>query len=569
MKKFNFTILGIFIWQFNFAQYCGGAFSYMDSLVFIDGVSINGFNNLNTGVTDGQTYRNYTNLGPIQLTMGQTYQLNVEVPSGQICKVAVFMDFDNDNTFSNNELIDVWANYQGHIQFNIPIYSYFGTGQKRLRLRAIPYGITDIHPCFEVMDTYPGETEDYTVNITSPGAVYCTPWYSVGTQNMDYINGVVLNTMKNENQLGVDSFPYYANFTNSVSTTTLYARTTYLMRVYGGINPGFTYTAWLDYNRDSVFSFEERLGEVVQTTNPMLFLVSFPLTASEGLTRLRIRCEDSPINGIDPCTNLVYGETEDYHVNIQMNSPGYCTQGLHPVNCNQLEVINTVTIVGTTLNNQNTGCDNTTTGYVNWPVTSYTTASLDAFNTYTLNVTTAQNSQIFGWIDYNHDNVFSSSEVIEFASNSTANTPASTTFFVPGDALPGPTKMRIRNCSANGELMYSSDACMPFNSGQTEDYTINIVNTSVGIRSNDGNLTHLNCFVDDSKNLHIHFTNKFTQKTNFTLLDAMGKMVKFQTKMQEIGDHQELLNLSDLAEGIYYFNFQQDGLTKGFKFSLK
>ena len=52
--------------------------------------------------------------------------------------------------------------------------------------------------------------------------------------------------------------------------------------------------------------------------------VNIPLTASTGVTRLRVRCRyNAAPTAIDSCSNLTWGETADYNITITVASP--CT----------------------------------------------------------------------------------------------------------------------------------------------------------------------------------------------------------------------------------------------------
>ena len=70
------------------------------------------------------------------------------------------------------------------------------------------------------------------------------------------------------------------------------------------------------------------------------------------------------------------------------------------------------------------------------------------------------------WIDFNHDGVFSDSEVV-YASASSGTLNAS--IVVPASALPGPTRMRV-SMSYGG----APPACGTFSYGEVEDYTVTI-----------------------------------------------------------------------------------------------
>lgn len=75
------------------------------------------------------------------------------------------------------------------------------------------------------------------------------------------------------------------------------------------------------------------------------------------------------------------------------------------------------------------------------------------------------------YIDYDHDEVFSSTEEITPLFTMPAGTNTTKTFTVPFDALPGPTRMRVR--CVYGATAF--DACNTQTFGEAEDYTVNLL----------------------------------------------------------------------------------------------
>jgi subtilisin-like proprotein convertase family protein len=78
---------------------------------------------------------------------------------------------------------------------------------------------------------------------------------------------------------------------------------------------------WIDYNQDGTFAPSEQIFNGFAGTNPATYSGSttIPLTAINGTTRMRVRCTyNANPNGLanPPCTNVTYGETEDYNITI-------------------------------------------------------------------------------------------------------------------------------------------------------------------------------------------------------------------------------------------------------------
>lgn len=165
-----------------------------------------------------------------------------------------------------------------------------------------------------------------------------------------------------------------------------------------------------------------------------------------------------------------------YFLIYSESKASYCTTALGGSGCNAADQITGVQIYGTSLINLNNNCSGPTTNtYTSFPATGNTTATIQCGVTYTLGVTTSANNSIFGWIDYNQNQVFDPSEYFEVSISSQANSETQLQFTPPLTALLGTTKMRIRTHMA-GFFNNNADACVYFSGhGETEDYTINIL----------------------------------------------------------------------------------------------
>ena len=160
----------------------------------------------------------------------------------------------------------------------------------------------------------------------------------------------------------------------------------------------------------------------------------------------------------------------------------YCIP-VHSAACTN-NFINAVQIVGTTLNNANTGCtSNDGQAFSVYPAAGSSTASLNRNLSYSIKVTTNTAQRISVWIDYNHNNIFDASEWTQVATTSTPNVASTATLFIPNTALAGPTGMRIRSRVITGGFgggtNGATDPCTSFSTGETEDYTINIYNPAL------------------------------------------------------------------------------------------
>lgn len=139
----------------------------------------------------------------------------------------------------------------------------------------------------------------------------------------------------------------------------------------------------------------------------------------------------------------------------------YCVP-THPSGCGNGD-ITLVRITGTRLNNVSS-CGNG--GYTVWPAQGSSTAVLRQNSGYAIQATSA-GSYLAAWIDWNQNQVFEDTESIFYGLNS----PVASGFIVPGTALTGPTRMRVRSRQVSSTIA----ACGAQTGGETEDYTVTVV----------------------------------------------------------------------------------------------
>ena len=161
---------------------------------------------------------------------------------------------------------------------------------------------------------------------------YCsTSPFSAGDDEIFNVTIGTLNNTSNCNQTGgpgssLNQYSDYTNATPAVPVPTLLTGNTYSMSVTVGQCSGFVYdgifVVWIDFNQNGSFSDP---GEAIYTSVYSPWAVagttftfnasSIPLTATSGLTRMRITADEST-QAPTPCGTYGYGETEDYNVYI-------------------------------------------------------------------------------------------------------------------------------------------------------------------------------------------------------------------------------------------------------------
>ncbi len=117
--------------------------------------------------------------------------------------------------------------------------------------------------------------------------------------------------------------------------------------------------------------------------------------------------------------------------------------------------------------------------YHAYPASGNTTATLNAGQAYQFYTSTSSEAVIGIWLDENRNGVFEQQEYQQLVNSMvTQNTK---TFTVPASAANGNTLLRIRS-RAYGSSISALDACSPFGSGETRDYTVNIISSQLGTK---------------------------------------------------------------------------------------
>lgn len=150
--------------------------------------------------------------------------------------------------------------------------------------------------------------------IFSASAQICTPAYTTGTTDNDFINGVELNTISNlENGAGDGSG--YSDFTDL--STTLVLNESYDIFIDNNAYFGENYRIWIDYDHDAVFESTEEIVSLFSLATGASTTLNFtvPLSATPGNTIMRVRCVYGTTD-FDACSSETYGEAEDYSINL-------------------------------------------------------------------------------------------------------------------------------------------------------------------------------------------------------------------------------------------------------------
>ena len=146
---------------------------------------------------------------------------------------------------------------------------------------------------------------------------YCTPIYGNSCSSGDFIDYFSFNTLSKTASgcNGAVNNYYY----DSILSTSVEIGATYPINVQSGAAWAQGFGVWIDYNQNGSF---DDAGEFVYssaTASTTLFsgTVTIPANALSGTTRLRVRCNyGATVASTESCSNIAYGEAEDYNVII-------------------------------------------------------------------------------------------------------------------------------------------------------------------------------------------------------------------------------------------------------------
>lgn len=151
---------------------------------------------------------------------------------------------------------------------------------------------------------------------------YCIPTYTSGCFDDDVISNVSLNGVSvNLNNSTGCSTGAYGDYTN-LPAADLLPGGNYIISV------GTAYLwpededvrIWIDYNENGVFEASEEIGNTMGNglgaNGSSDFYFTVPTNVTPGNYRMRVRLVYSGGSTIDPCNTAIYGETEDYMVEI-------------------------------------------------------------------------------------------------------------------------------------------------------------------------------------------------------------------------------------------------------------
>lgn len=295
---------------------------------------------------------------------------------------------------------------------------------------------------------------------------YCEPDFNYHSTKINYFEFNSLLNMWSGSQVGNISV-----YDESQYTTYVTIGMEYFMQIAHESPSGsnWRYTAWIDYNGNESFESSEIILDYGAGYTASTYVYIPSDSSIIGLKKLRIMTAYSSTT-LSPCGSYNDGEAEEYYIHItdSIVKPCYCT----PIYYN-----GTGTVIEDFRLNEINNCNSSyipDSFYIVYADSVFTT-DLELGETYRIYISKGANAGIsvgyVAWIDLNNDYKFSSSEII---ANSGYNgihiyddyfTVSNNTGFI------GNHRLRVRMTR-----MYSSPSpCLMWDTGETEDYYINII----------------------------------------------------------------------------------------------
>jgi len=211
--------------------------------------------------------------------------------------------------------------------------------------------------------------------------------------------------------------------------------------------------------------------------------------------------------------------------------------------------------------NVNLNTINNTSGCAQYSNFTAQSTSLVRGQQYTLSIGTgivgSQNSayvdnQIAAWIDFNQNNTFEANERVGLTTVAQGTGfPIQYTFTVPTGATLGNTRMRVRlnYLPDDGNIEPCNPPAGPYQWGETEDYTINIVNTSSLDEEESGDLA---IFPNPSDGIFFVDASALAfDQFSLVLYNTQGALLQQNT---HAAGEVVTVDLSNMAKGVYHLH---------------
>lgn len=144
----------------------------------------------------------------------------------------------------------------------------------------------------------------------SIGSGYCTPAADTSTY---FISNVDFGAVNNSSNWSDKGFEDYTSLSGNMNVGEDYS----ILVSTGELHDSTQCTIWVDWNQDKDFLDEDELVyKSVEDANSYTAIITPPLDALSGNTRMRIRLANMKDSILGACSNFFAGEIEDYNLNV-------------------------------------------------------------------------------------------------------------------------------------------------------------------------------------------------------------------------------------------------------------
>jgi len=160
------------------------------------------------------------------------------------------------------------------------------------------------------------------------------------------------------------------------------------------------------------------------------------------------------------------------------------------------------------------------------------------------------------WIDYNQDGDFNDSGEQVWSKTSSKDRPVIGSFTIPTSAVYGYTRMRVSLKYYSSSNQSPPNSCDSFTYGEVEDYSVNIVDKTLGIE--DEILSAFSIYPNPVSNgeITIKMPNEI-HDFDITVSNVLGQKV-YTKNVQNNFDSTELVNTANFMSGIYFITVSTD-----------
>ena len=463
------------------APYCGPLqFANVEPITLVQFADINKTSSATT--TGGTAHEDFTTTQG-NVSAGGSYLITLKGNTGGNYQneFVVFFDWNNNGVLNDpgevyvitQKLINSTGVDNVSVSQTIAVPTNATSGSTRMRVKKV-LSVTDLlNPC---LGTSYGQAEDYKINVTSL-APYCGPLnFPTNVEPITLVQFAGIDKASAATLGGTS----HENFITTQGNVV--AGGSYQINLKGNTGGNVTnrFVVFFDWNNNGVLNDAGEVYEITETitnstgvdTKTATHTILVPANATVGPKRMRVKKILGTANYLNPCFGAPYGQAEDYTVNVSSLAP-YCG----PLPFIGREPITSVKFAGIVNASSNA---TTSPAHENF---TYKIGNVSKGSSHMITLkgnTVGDFTNAFVvFIDWNQNGVFTDAgevyPITQMLINSTGidNKEVTQMLAVPGNALTGMTRMRIKKVLAS--VNTTTNPCAGEMYGQAEDYSINVI----------------------------------------------------------------------------------------------